>query len=351
MANKEQTNQMIDILRVEGIMAQGYGLNPKIVMRDKRLTTTAKAIYGYIASFAGGGNQAFPNRDMMIEELQIKKDTYYKHLKLLLNADYIRIERTRNSKGIYDKNIYTIVALPNPVEAEKELPEEISKNEEVVKQSGTSAGRQKKPGVKKLKVKERASVKDLRERLEIDNLKLSDPNNAELIEEVFMAVEDMNSSEQISIGGNVKKREAIESLLNQLTAAHIRLVVQIMVKNKKPLINRKSYLQTCIANSIFDIRNKNVEAGAIIKEKEQEENAEKEKQQKADIEKQKLIEAYEEYPELKKIDEEITETMKKISKVVLSGNELLLQSLKNENEKLKDKRMELLNNKGLQISI
>lgn len=351
MANKDQTNQMIDILRVEGIMAQGYGLNPKIVMRDKRLTTTAKAIYGYIASFAGGGNQAFPNRDMMLDELQITKDTYYRHLKHLLNADYIRIEHTRSKGGIYNKNIYIIVALPNPVEVQKELAEEINENQKSANQSESSAGKHKKPNLKKLKVKERASVKELRERLEIGNIKLGDPKNAELIEEVFMAVEDMNSSEQICIGGNVKKREAIESLLNQLTADHIRLVVQIMVKNKKALINRKSYLQTCIANSIFDIRNKNTEAEAIIKEKEQEEIVEKEKKQKAEMQKQELIKAYEEFPELKKLDQEITETMKKLSKAVLSGNELLLQSLKNENEKLQDKRIRLLNEKGLKISI
>lgn len=49
-----KAGQVADILRVEGIMAQGYGLNPKIVMRDKRLTPEAKCIYSYLCSFAGG---------------------------------------------------------------------------------------------------------------------------------------------------------------------------------------------------------------------------------------------------------------------------------------------------------
>ncbi|WP_312648914.1 helix-turn-helix domain-containing protein [Aminipila sp.] len=351
MAKKEKKHQLVDILRVEGIMAQGYGLNPKIVMRDKRLTPEAKCIYSYLASFAGGGNQAFPSRNIMLEELQMSKDRYYKHLKYLTDADYIRVERTKNSTGTFDKNIYTIVALPNPVVADENVPEDMKKNENTENQNSKPAGRQKKSGIKKLHVKERASVMELRQRLDIDNLKLCDPDHAELIEDIFMAVEDMNISEQISIGGNVKKREAIEGLLNQLTADHIRLVVQIMVKNKKTLINRKSYLQTCIANSIFDIRNKNKNEELIMKTKEQKEADEKEQVEKMEAEKQELIKAYKQYPELKQLDENITEVMKKVSKAVLSGNELLLQSLKNENEKLLTKRTELLKRNGLKLSI
>lgn len=342
---------MVDILRVEGIMAQGYGMNPKILMRDKRLSIEAKSIYNYIASFAGGGNQAFPSRDIMLDELQISKNRYYKHLKDLIDADYIRIERTKQGKGMYDRNIYTIVALPNPVPVEESVPEKAYESEKSNKQNGKSAGRQRKPGIKKLKVKEKASVNELRERLEIDNLKQSDPNNAELIEDIFMAVEDMNSSEQISIGGNVKKRDAIDSLLNQLTTDHIRLVVSIMARNKKTLINRKSYLQTCIANSIFDVRNKNIEAKNIINAKQQEEETEKKQQKKVEAEKQELIETYEQYPQLKKIDENITEVMKKVSKAVLSRNEILLKTLQNENDRLQEQRVELLKKNGLKQSI
>lgn len=31
-------NEILNLLRVEGIMVQGYTLSPKIIMRDKRLT-------------------------------------------------------------------------------------------------------------------------------------------------------------------------------------------------------------------------------------------------------------------------------------------------------------------------
>ncbi len=169
MAKKEKKHQLVDILRVEGIMAQGDGLNPKIVMRDKRLTPEAKCIYSYLASFAGGGNQAFPSRNIMLEELQMSKDRYYKHLKYLTDADYIRVERTKNSTGTFDKNIYTIVALPNPVVTDKNVTEDMKKNENTVDQNSKPAGSQKKPGIKKLHVKERASVMELRSHIYVFN--------------------------------------------------------------------------------------------------------------------------------------------------------------------------------------
>lgn len=336
---------MVDILRVEGIMAQGYGINPKLIMRDKRLTPEAKAIYSYIASFAGGGNQAFPSREIMLSELQMSKDRYYKHLKYLTDADYIRIERTKGRNGSFDRNIYTMVAMPNPASDTEKSPKQKQK-------AAQSAGRmQEYKKTQKQKVKKASSVNKLRERLQIDQLKEGDPEKGELIEEVFMAAADMDNSEQISIGGNVKKKEAIQELLNQLTADHIRLVVNTMANNKKRLINRKSYLQTCIANSIFDIRNNNQAAAALIKQKEEQEAEERKQQKKEELEKRELEIIYEQHPEIKRLDEEMTELMKKKTRAVLSKNEVMSKSLKRQYEELTEKRAALVKEKALHLSV
>lgn len=350
MANTN-TNQTIDILRVEGIMAQGYGLNPKIVMRDKRLDLEAKAIYGYLSSFAGGGNQAFPSRDIMLDELKISKDRYYKYIKQLVAVDYIRIERTKGQSGAFDKNVYTIVALPNPVVTETESEEVHKKHSASSEEKGQSAGRGKNMVIKKLAVKARASVNELRQRLDIDNLKRSDPESAEIIEDVFMAVEDMDNSEQITISGNVKKKEAIQELLNQLTSDHIRLVSNIIKSNKQPLKNRKKYLQACIINSIFDIRNQKVEAEDTIDRSKEIMAAEAEKereQQECEIELQK---AYESYPKLKEIDEKMVQLMMKRSRAALSGDELLNRSLQNQVQTLQEQRDLFIKTKGLKSTI
>ena len=51
------------------ILSEGYGLIPKKITRDKSLTMESKAIYGYLASFAGTGGQCYPSKTLMISEL------------------------------------------------------------------------------------------------------------------------------------------------------------------------------------------------------------------------------------------------------------------------------------------
>ena len=113
-----------DILRVEGINAKGFGIIPKIVMQDKRLTRDAKAIYAYFKSYAGAGTTAFPSVSKICYDLGFGKyDTYKKHLNLLIKCDYIRVQQERwiqedpegkYKKGQFKRNIYTLIDKPNP---------------------------------------------------------------------------------------------------------------------------------------------------------------------------------------------------------------------------------------------
>ena len=72
-------NELQDKLAVEGVNANGYGVMPKLVMQDKRLTIEAKSIYAYIVSFAGAGSTAFPSLRKILEDLQISEKRFYKH--------------------------------------------------------------------------------------------------------------------------------------------------------------------------------------------------------------------------------------------------------------------------------
>ena len=114
-----QCDTLVDLLRVEGVNAKGYGTVPKAVMKDNRLTLAAKAIYAYFCSYAGAGNRAFPSRQTIIKDLDMNVGTYHKHLKLLKDCDYIRISKVR-AKGKFVHNIYTLVACPAPDEPEGE---------------------------------------------------------------------------------------------------------------------------------------------------------------------------------------------------------------------------------------
>lgn len=105
-----------NFIQINGIMSQGYGFSPKMVMRDKRLTIEAKAIYAYMSSFAGAGLTAFPTVELQLAELGISKNRYYKHRKLLEDLGYITVKQTRvkgeGGKVVNGKNIYTIEQFP-----------------------------------------------------------------------------------------------------------------------------------------------------------------------------------------------------------------------------------------------
>ena len=86
-----------------GIDSKGYGKIYKSVMRDRNLPLLAKTIYAYFCAYAGCGCQAFPKREKILHDLQINKDTFTKHLNLLVEGRYISKERTGTG------NLYTIL--------------------------------------------------------------------------------------------------------------------------------------------------------------------------------------------------------------------------------------------------
>src|SRR5699024_10483228 len=98
---------MSDTIKLSGIMEQGYGISPKLVMRDKDLTIEAKAIYAYMSSFAGNGTSAFPKISTICKDLNISEGRFRRHREPLIEKGYITIEKNRK-EGMFDNNVYTI---------------------------------------------------------------------------------------------------------------------------------------------------------------------------------------------------------------------------------------------------
>ncbi len=82
-----------------GLKSAGYGMLPRMVMFDQRLSCTAKVIYAYLASYSGAGKVAFPKSEITCWHLGLNKDTFFKHLKQLVETNYITREKRRNSHG------------------------------------------------------------------------------------------------------------------------------------------------------------------------------------------------------------------------------------------------------------
>lgn len=102
-------------VQYEGILEKGYGLIPQLLMRDKSLSIEAKAIYAYLAAFAGTTQQAFPGVQLICDELNISEKRYLKHRKQLLDRGYVDITRKRLENG-FSKNLYILKQnIPYPV--------------------------------------------------------------------------------------------------------------------------------------------------------------------------------------------------------------------------------------------
>ena len=101
-------------LKTEGIACMGFGIVGKAVMADASLTPEAKAIYAYLASFAGAGESSFPTRDKILSDLALGKGRYYSHFKLLIQEGYISVQKM---KGYLNRNCYLLVSNPKKLQA------------------------------------------------------------------------------------------------------------------------------------------------------------------------------------------------------------------------------------------
>lgn len=96
-----------DQLKLVGVMEKGYGIIPKLVMKDKDLSVEAKAIYAYFCSYAGAGNTAFPSVELICSDLNMSDKRFRRHREVLVEKGYLKIHRYRTDNG-FSKNIYTL---------------------------------------------------------------------------------------------------------------------------------------------------------------------------------------------------------------------------------------------------
>ena len=95
-------------LQNTSILSDGYGLIPKKISRDKVLTMEAKAIYGYLASFAGSGGYCYPSKELMISELGTTEKRFNKNIKILKEHGYIKVHKRRKGNR-NDSNLYELL--------------------------------------------------------------------------------------------------------------------------------------------------------------------------------------------------------------------------------------------------
>ena len=113
---RAMTNEDDDVstLSFGGINANGFGMIPKIIMCDEHLNITTKALLAFFYSLAASGACAFPQRSIILNSLNISKDTYYKALNLAVERGYITIKSRRSKNGRFNVNNYVLEDKPQP---------------------------------------------------------------------------------------------------------------------------------------------------------------------------------------------------------------------------------------------
>ena len=92
-----------------------------MIMQDKKLHITAKAIYAYLASFAGAASSCYPSRGKICSDLGISGDTFTKYLKQLTDCGYLIVAQEKE-QGRFSHNVYTLPDMisPLPIESDTE---------------------------------------------------------------------------------------------------------------------------------------------------------------------------------------------------------------------------------------
>jgi len=132
-------NQVIQV-----VQDTGYGMVSKTVTRNKNISLQAKGIYAYLCGFAGVSNQAYPSVKLMVNELGISKDTFYKYIKELTEIGVITVLKTQGEKGKFGHNIYQINEV-NIINVENKDFQPCPKSPDTVEWNGENKNIENKP--------------------------------------------------------------------------------------------------------------------------------------------------------------------------------------------------------------
>ena len=116
-------------LAFTGLKMAGYGMIPRAVMYDSRLSVTAKVLYAYLASSSGAGKVAFPAKSYIQRHLGIGDSTYKTNMRALTSTNYVTVIQ-RHVNGKLSSNDYFLNDKPD--EAAVLAPEVARKTKAVI---------------------------------------------------------------------------------------------------------------------------------------------------------------------------------------------------------------------------
>jgi len=259
--------QSKDIIQVQGINSQGYGIIPKMVMQDKRLTIQAKAIYGYFCSYAGAGKTAFPKQTKILADLKISRNSYYTHFNLLKEFGYIETMQEKNEDGSFSRNIYTLIeSLPC---TKKQDTDEISpctiSRDTVQRDTIRSDTNNNSIKINSIYNYQSVSQTDgqaiedvlslIRENVSYHDLQTAHKDDMELVDEFISIILDvlLSEGETVRIDGENKRRDLVKSNLMKLTYENMEHVIMQFREQGQRIRKKKQYILSMLYNSPMEL--------------------------------------------------------------------------------------------------
>ena len=260
--SKTNHEKFTNILEVEGINAQGFGMIAKMVMLDQRLTIEAKAIYSYFCSYAGGGSTAFPSVSKIVYDLKISKTRYYKHFDSLVECGYITIRQSKD-KGKFANNIYRIMSNPVSCPQNEEMDSPCPENSD---KENSDTGNQE-TNINNININNFNNILD-----DVDD------KRAREVEEVANEYKNYSSKKITPV--NLK---SLNKLLDVVDKELLLYAIQKLEDVEKPMTYLKAIIKDYMKNNISTVKQA-IEYDKVFKEKKNKNNKKNKSERKQKLE-------------------------------------------------------------------
>lgn len=78
------------------------------VTRNSNISAAAKGVYAYLAALSGSSDECFPSIDTITKEMGMAKDTFYRHINVLVAAGVVEKHQTTGENGKFGRTIYRL---------------------------------------------------------------------------------------------------------------------------------------------------------------------------------------------------------------------------------------------------
>lgn len=265
-------------IQLDGIYKQGYGIIPKLVMKDPNLSIEAKSIYAYLCTYTGGGDSCYPSVPLQCSDLNITNKRYLKHRKMLEENGYIKIIKNRElaefedgtKKEIAANNIYVLVTSLSEIEELKNKKKKSAKKKIVSSTIKQVADKESKNNINTTSTIENAKFVQhshfdhiQNEHIQNDHIQNDYTNNNNIINNIINN-NIINKKEKKKIEKQNSRKTNFELLIEEFTDnLELQETLKDFIKHrfaiKKPLTDRALKLLLTSLRKLSEIDSEKIE--------------------------------------------------------------------------------------------